>query len=58
MADTVYEPEETKLLKDAKAQGCKTVGGLGMLLYQGAAAVKLYTGREMPVDEIKKELYT
>lgn len=58
VADTVYEPEETKLLKDAKAQGCKTVGGLGMLLYQGAAAVKLYTGREMPVDEIKKELYT
>lgn len=58
VADTVYEPEETKLLRDAKAQGCKTVGGLGMLLYQGAAAVKLYTGREMPVDEIKKELYT
>ncbi len=58
VADTVYEPEETKLLRDAKAQGCKTVGGLGMLLYQGAAAVKLYTGREMPVEEIKKELYT
>lgn len=58
VADTVYEPEETKLLRDAKARGCKTVGGLGMLLYQGAAAVKLYSGREMPVDEIKKELYT
>ena len=57
VADTVYEPEETKLLRDAKAQGCQTIGGLGMLLYQGAAAVKLYTGREMPVEEIRKELY-
>ncbi len=57
VVDTVYEPEETKLLRDAKARGCQTVGGLGMLLYQGAAAVKLYTGREMPVDEIRAELY-
>ncbi len=58
VADTVYEPEETKLLRDAKAKGCKTVGGLGMLLYQGAVAVELYTGQEMPIEEIKKELYT
>lgn len=58
VADTVYEPEETKLLRDAKVKGCKTVGGLGMLLYQGAVAVELYTGQEMPIEEIKKELYT
>lgn len=57
VADTVYEPEETKLLREAKERGCKTVGGLGMLLYQGAAACKLYTGQDMPVEEIKAELY-
>lgn len=56
VADTVYHPKKTKFLKDAEAAGCKIVGGLGMLLWQGAEAFKLYTGLEMPVDEIK-ELY-
>lgn len=57
VADTVYEPEETKLLRDAKERGCQTVGGLGMLLCQGAAAVKLYTGRDIPVEELRAEIY-
>ena len=52
----VYHPKKTKFLEDAKAAGCKTVGGLGMLLWQGAEAFKLYTGLEMPVKEVK-ELY-
>jgi len=56
VADTVYHPKETKFLKDAQAAGCKTIGGLGMLLWQGAEAFKLYTGLEMPVQEVK-ELY-
>ncbi|WP_333887654.1 shikimate dehydrogenase [Clostridium sp.] len=56
VADTVYHPKKTNFLKDAEAAGCKIVGGLGMLLWQGAEAFKLYTGLEMPVDEIK-ELY-
>lgn len=57
VADTVYNPLETKLLKEAKACGCKTVGGQGMLLWQGVAAFKLYTGLDMPVEEVKEKFF-
>lgn len=57
VADIVYNPEETKLLKDAKKAGCTCVGGKGMLVWQGAAAFKLYTGMDMPVQEVKELLY-
>ena len=57
MTDVVYEPEKTKLLQDAEAAGCKVIGGLGMLIYQGAAAAKLYTGLDMPVDEVKQKFF-
>ena len=54
VADVVYNPEETRMLREAKEAGCKTVGGKGMLLWQGAAAYKLYTGLEMPTEEYQK----
>lgn len=54
VADVVYNPRKTKLLEDAEAAGCKTVGGIGMLLWQGAEAFKLYTGLEMPTDEVNR----
>ena len=54
VADVVYNPEETRLLREAKEAGCKTIGGKGMLLGQGAAAYKLYTGLDMPVEEYRK----
>lgn len=57
VADIVYNPEETKLLKDAKAAGCTCVGGKGMLVWQGASAFKLYTGEEMQVEGVKELLY-
>lgn len=57
VADVVYAPAQTKLLRDAEKCGCKTFRGLGMLLYQGAEALKLYTGDEMPVKEIEEYLY-
>ncbi|MBC2296518.1 shikimate dehydrogenase [Listeria welshimeri] len=56
VADIIYTPKKTRLLLDAEAAGAKTVGGLGMLLWQGAEAYKLFTGKDMPVAEIK-ELY-
>lgn len=56
VADVVYNPKKTKLMLDAEAAGCKTVGGLGMLLWQGAEAYKLFTGEDMSVEEVK-ELY-
>ncbi len=58
VADVVYNPKETKLLKEAKAAGCKTVQGDGMLLWQGVAAFKLFTGQDMPVKEVKEKFFS
>lgn len=58
VCDAVYNPEETKLLKEAKAAGCTTIGGKGMLLWQGVSAFKLFTGEDMPVDEVKAKFYS
>lgn len=56
--DVVYSPAETKLLKFAKEHGAKkAINGLGMMLYQGAEAFKLFTGEDMPVDYIKDLLF-
>ncbi len=45
--DMIYKPAETKLLAAAKAAGCRTAGGLGMLVWQGARAFSIWTGTEM-----------
>ena len=56
--DVVYAPRETKLLRFAKEHGAKKViNGLGMMLYQGAAAFQLFTDEEMPVTYIKEFLF-
>lgn len=55
--DVIYNPEETKLLKMAREAGCRTSNGLYMLLYQGAASFKIWTGKEMPVREIKEKYF-
>jgi shikimate dehydrogenase len=52
--DIVYNPLETKLLKDAKIVGAKVVSGLEMLLYQGAVAFEIWTNCPAPVDVMKK----
>lgn len=57
VADAVYNPEETRLLREAKEAGCTCIGGKGMLLWQGVAAFKLYTGQEMPVEEVKEQFF-
>ncbi|MCI5158518.1 MAG: shikimate dehydrogenase [Candidatus Electrothrix sp. AUS1_2] len=46
--DIVYAPLETRLLREAKAAGCRTIDGLAMLLYQGAAQFKIWTGAKPP----------
>lgn len=57
VTDVVYAPPRTRMLREAEAAGCRTFDGLGMLLCQGAEAFRLYSGREMPVEEIRKLLY-
>lgn len=57
VSDVIYNPEETLLMKQAKEAGCKTFNGLYMLLYQGAEAFKIWTGKEMPVEPIKKKYF-
>ena len=55
VAEIIYNPLETKMMRDAKAVGVKQiVGGKGMLLWQGAEGFKLWTGEEMPVEEVQK----
>ena len=52
--DIVYNPPQTQLLADAKKVGARTLSGLAMLVYQGALAFELWTGREAPIDIMLK----
>ena len=54
--DMIYKPAETKLLAAAKAAGCKTSNGLGMLLHQGAKAFEIWTGKTAPIDVMRRAL--
>ena len=58
VCDAVYNPEMTKMLKDAESCGCTIVGGKGMLLWQGVAAFKFFTGQDMPVNEVKSLFFS
>lgn len=58
VADTVYNPKETQLIQEAKAAGCKAaIGGIGMLLWQGVAAFHLFTGKDMPHEEVFEKFF-
>jgi len=54
--DMIYRPAETPLLAAARAAGCRVANGLGMLLYQGAAALELWTGRNAPIEVMREAL--
>ncbi|MBR2256776.1 MAG: shikimate dehydrogenase [Blautia sp.] len=53
VTDVIYHPGQTRLLKEAASIGCPTLNGLPMLLWQGAKAFELWTGRQMPVENIR-----
>ena len=57
VCDVVYNPLETKLLREAKEAGCTCIDGKGMLLWQGVSAFKLFTGEDMPVEEVKERFF-
>jgi len=54
--DIVYNPVDTKLIRDAKIAGAKTINGTEMLLYQGAASFEIWTGTVAPVEVMRETL--
>lgn len=54
VSDIIYNPRKTMLLHMAEEAGCPVFNGLYMLLFQGAEAFRLWTGQEMPTEEIKR----
>jgi shikimate dehydrogenase len=54
--DMIYRPAETPLLKAARIAGCRVANGLGMLLYQGAKALELWSGRNPPIAVMREAL--
>lgn len=54
--DMIYRPAETALLRAARAAGCQVSNGIGMLLYQGAKALELWSGRGAPIAVMRKAL--
>ena len=54
--DIVYNPIKTKFLREAEKAGAKIVNGLSMLLFQGAEQFQIFTGRNAPIDNMRKGL--
>jgi shikimate dehydrogenase len=56
VCDVIPNPPRTRFLEAAEARGALTLDGLGMLVYQGAIAFKLWTGKDAPVEVMKQAL--
>ncbi|SPF43539.1 Shikimate dehydrogenase [Candidatus Desulfosporosinus infrequens] len=56
VVDIIFNPSETAFLQEAKQQGCRTLNGLGMLLYQGAYAWEFWLGGQAPVEAMGQAL--
>jgi shikimate dehydrogenase len=54
--DIIYNPLETKLAKDAKSVGAKAIGGIEMLVFQGAASFEIWTNHPAPVKVMKEAI--
>jgi shikimate dehydrogenase len=52
----IYRPAETRFLAEARQAGRKTANGLGMLLYQGAKALEIWSGRPAPIETMRQAL--
>ena len=56
VVDIIFNPKETAFLQEARLQGCRTLNGLGMLLYQGALAWEFWLGGQAPVEAMRQAL--
>ncbi|OCG34364.1 shikimate dehydrogenase [Gilliamella sp. Fer4-1] len=56
VTDCIYSPRKTKLLEMAEQQGCRTLNGIGMMLWQGAAQIKIWTGEDAPIEYVKEQM--
>ena len=54
--DATYNPEKTRFLIEAEEMGCSIMNGLGMSLYQGAEQIKLWSGKDAPIEVMRQEL--
>jgi shikimate dehydrogenase len=52
--DIIYNPQKTALLTEAEEAGAKIIGGIEMLVHQGAAAFEIWTGEKAPVDVMRQ----
>ena len=55
--DIVYQPLQTRLLREAEAQGCATIDGLQMLIHQATAQFELWTGQAAPLEVMSRAAY-
>jgi shikimate dehydrogenase len=58
VADVVYVPSETELLRKARAAGCRTLDGMGMAVFQAAAAFEIFTGLKADVERMLRSFGT
>lgn len=56
VVDIIYSPAKTRMLELAEEAGCRYINGTGMMIFQGAAAFKLWTDKDMPIGYIKQVL--
>jgi 3-dehydroquinate dehydratase/shikimate dehydrogenase len=54
--DTIYNPEQTLMLKEAKERGCRTVSGIEMFIRQAAAQFERFTGHSVALDDLRETL--
>jgi len=52
--DMVYNPLQTRFLRQAEKAGCTTIDGVSMFVHQGAVQFELWTGRKAPVDVMRR----
>jgi shikimate dehydrogenase len=52
--DCIYNPLKTRLLKDAEEAGCRAINGLGMFVHQGAEQIRIWTGKEPPIELMRE----